>query len=61
MRIALQEAERAFEEDEIPVGAVVICNGKPVGRGHNQVERLQDPTAHAEMIAITAAAAALGL
>jgi tRNA(adenine34) deaminase len=56
MKLALQEAERAFEQDEVPVGAVVVQNGKVIGRGHNQIERLQDPTAHAEMIAITAAA-----
>ena len=57
MRAALLEAERAYEEGEIPVGAVVLLQGKVIGRGHNQVERLKDPTAHAEIIAITAAAA----
>jgi tRNA(adenine34) deaminase len=55
MKQALREAERAAEEDEIPVGAVVVHAGAIIGRGHNQIERLQDPTAHAEMIAITAA------
>jgi tRNA(adenine34) deaminase len=56
MKQALREAENAFEEDEVPVGAVVVHDGKIIGRGHNQIERLQDPTAHAEMIALTAAA-----
>jgi tRNA(adenine34) deaminase len=56
MKQALREAERAFEEDEVPVGAVIVKDGKIIGRGHNQIERLQDPTAHAEMIALTAAA-----
>ncbi len=55
MKQALREAERAYEQDEVPVGAVVVQNGTIIGRGHNQIERLQDPTAHAEMIAITAA------
>jgi tRNA(adenine34) deaminase len=55
MKQALREAERAFEQDEVPVGAVVVHKGKIIGRGYNQIERLQDPTAHAEMIAITAA------
>jgi tRNA(adenine34) deaminase len=59
MKQALREAERAFEEDEVPVGAVVVHDGKIIGRGHNQIERLQDPTAHAEMIALTAAAGTL--
>ncbi|MBM4162819.1 MAG: nucleoside deaminase [Ignavibacteria bacterium] len=56
MKQALREAEKAFEQDEVPVGAVVVHKGKIIGRGHNQIERLQDPTAHAEMIALTAAA-----
>lgn len=60
MALALREAERAREEDEVPVGAVIVAEGRVVGRGHNQRERLSDPTAHAEMIAITAAAEALG-
>lgn len=61
MRIAFQEAERAFDEQEVPVGAVVVHNGQIVGRGHNMVEQLNDPTAHAEMIAITAACETLGV
>jgi tRNA(adenine34) deaminase len=56
MKQALREAEKAFEQVEVPVGAVVVHEGKVIGRGHNQTERLQDPTAHAEMIALTAAA-----
>ena len=55
MKAALREADRAFEEGEVPVGAVVVHSGQIVGRGRNMVERLQDPTAHAELIAITAA------
>ena len=55
MKQALREAERAYEQDEVPVGAVVVQKGRIIGRGCNQIERLQDPTAHAEMIAITAA------
>jgi tRNA(adenine34) deaminase len=55
MKQALREAMRAYELDEVPVGAVVVHEGKIIGRGHNQIERLQDPTAHAEMIALTAA------
>ena len=55
MKMALREAERAFEMEEVPVGAVVVKDGQVVGRGHNLVETLRDPTAHAEMIAITAA------
>lgn len=60
MREALKEARAAYEEDEIPVGAVVVCKGRIIGKGHNMTERLGDPTAHAEMIAITAATEALG-
>lgn len=60
MKQALKEAEKAFEEEEIPVGAVVVLNGKIIGRGYNQVERLKDPTAHAEMIALTSAFNYLG-
>ncbi len=56
MFAALQEAENAIEENEVPVGAVIVHKNKIIGRGYNQVERLHDPTAHAEMIAITAAA-----
>jgi tRNA(adenine34) deaminase len=55
MYAALQEAEKAFEEDEVPVGAVIVHKKKIIGRGYNQVEKLKDATAHAEMIAITAA------
>ena len=55
MYAALQEAETAFDEKEIPVGAVIVKGGRIIGRGHNQTERLKDPTAHAEMIAVTAA------
>ena len=60
MHRALQEAFRAFEADEIPVGAVVVCQNKIIARAHNLTERLNDVTAHAEMQAITAAANALG-
>ncbi len=56
MFAALQEAEQAFTEDEIPVGSIVTFRDKIIGKGHNQIERLKDPTAHAEMIAITSAA-----
>ncbi|MFC1729605.1 tRNA adenosine(34) deaminase TadA [candidate division KSB1 bacterium] len=59
MNLAFKEAEKAYSENEIPVGAVVLLDGKVIGRGYNQVERLNDPTAHAEIIAITAAAAYL--
>ena len=57
---ALKEARAAFNEDEIPVGSVVVCKGRIIGKGHNMTETLHDPTAHAEMIAITAATEALG-
>lgn len=60
MREAIQEARKAFEADEVPVGAVIVSNGKIIARGHNQVECLSDPTAHAEMIAVTSAASNLG-
>ncbi|MES2619159.1 MAG: nucleoside deaminase [Bacteroidota bacterium] len=60
MRRALDQAQRAFDEEEIPIGAVVVCNGKIIGKGYNQTEKLTDVTAHAEMIAITAAATELG-
>jgi tRNA(adenine34) deaminase len=56
MHAALQEAEKALEENEVPIGAVVVFENKIIGRGYNRVERLKDPTAHAEMISITAAA-----
>ena len=60
MRLALNEARKAFEEQEVPIGAVVVADGAVIGRGHNLVETLSDPTAHAEMQALTAAAATLG-
>lgn len=60
MRIALAEARQAADEGEIPVGAVVVAGGNVIARAHNLTERLTDVTAHAEMQAITAAAAALG-
>ncbi|MDD5669076.1 MAG: tRNA adenosine(34) deaminase TadA [Candidatus Omnitrophica bacterium] len=60
MREALKEARVAFEEDEVPVGAVIVHGNRVIARAHNQIERLQDPTAHAEMIAITSAANYLG-
>lgn len=59
MRQALREAEAALETGDVPVGAVIVHDGQIVGRGRNQRELLQDPTAHAEMIAITAAAEAV--
>lgn len=55
MFAALQEAEKAFEDGEVPVGAVIVKDDRVISRGYNQVERLKDPTAHAEMIAITSA------
>lgn len=60
MRQAVLEAEKAFYEDEVPVGAVIVCNGKIIAKAHNMVEQLNDVTAHAEMLAITAAEEALG-
>ncbi|GIV62136.1 tRNA adenosine(34) deaminase TadA [Rhodocaloribacter litoris] len=60
MKLALKEAERALEQGEVPVGAVIVQGERVVGRGHNLIETLQDPTAHAEMIAITAACETLG-
>ncbi len=60
MRQALREAQLAFDADEVPVGAVVVWDNKIISRGHNQVERLNDSTAHAEMIALTAAFNGLG-
>jgi len=59
MEAALDEARRALEEGEVPVGAVVVHGGRILGRGHNQVETTWDPTAHAEIIAIGAASGAL--
>ncbi len=55
MQEALKEAQKALEEDEVPVGAVIVNDGQIIARGHNQIERLKDPTAHAEMIALTSA------
>lgn len=60
MRQALAEAQEAYDADEVPIGAVVVCDGAVVGRGHNLTEQLNDVTAHAEMQAITAAANTLG-
>jgi len=60
MREALKEAQKAFSRDEVPVGCVIVHKGAIVGRGHNQVEMLKDPTAHAEMLALTSAANSLG-
>jgi tRNA(adenine34) deaminase len=60
MRIALDEAMRAAEEGEVPVGAIVVLDGRVLGRGHNRTEATHDPTAHAEILAIGAASAALG-
>lgn len=59
MKHALRQAESAYAEDEVPIGAVVVANNQIIGKGYNQVERLSDPTAHAEMLAITAASASL--
>ena len=60
MKMALREAEKAFEEGEVPVGAVVVVNNRIISRGYNMVEKLKDPTAHAEIIALTSAFNALG-
>lgn len=60
MKEALKEAQKAFEEDEVPVGAVIVCQNKVIARAHNLTERLNDVTAHAEMQAITSAANFLG-
>ena len=60
MREALKEAKKAFEDDEVPVGAVVVHKAKIIARGYNQIERLKDPTAHAEMLVLTSAANYLG-
>lgn len=60
MMQALKEAKKAYDDDEIPIGALVVVNEKIIARGHNMTERLNDPTAHAEMIALTAAFNALG-
>jgi tRNA(adenine34) deaminase len=60
MRAALAEATKALDEGEVPIGAVVVREGRIVGRGHNQTERLQDATAHAEILAIGAASSTVG-
>jgi tRNA(adenine34) deaminase len=60
LRLALQEAQQAFDEDEVPVGAVIAHGERVIASAHNQREQLHDPTAHAEMIAITQAAESLG-
>ena len=60
MEQAFREAEKAYEKKEIPIGAVLVFENKIIGRGHNLTETLQDPTAHAEMIAITAASEYMG-
>ena len=60
MRQAIDEARKALVEQEVPIGAIVVCGGRVIGRGHNLVETLCDATAHAEMQSITAAATTLG-
>ncbi len=60
MMLALKEARLAYEEDEIPIGAVVVMNDKVIARGRNMTEKLNDPTAHAEMIALTSAFNSIG-
>ena len=60
MEQAFREAEKAFEKGEVPIGAVIVEQDRIIGRGHNMVERLQDPTAHAEVLALRAASRALG-
>jgi tRNA(adenine34) deaminase len=60
MRLALREAERALDHDDVPIGAVIVRDGEVVGAGHNERELRSDPTAHAEMIALREAARALG-
>ena len=60
MKKALEEARLAYEENEIPVGAIVVCNNQIIAKAHNQTERMHDVTAHAEMIAISAATEFLG-
>jgi len=60
MRMALEEAQKAYDLNEVPIGAVIVKNDKLIGRGHNRTETSKDPTAHAEIIAIREAAKALG-
>src|SRR5579863_2611245 len=57
---SLKEARKAFQEEEVPIGAIIVMNTKIIARGHNQTERLKDPTAHAEIIALTSAFSYLG-
>lgn len=59
MQYALKEAEKAYDKDEIPIGAVIVFENRVIAKGHNQVETLKDPTAHAEIIAITSASSYL--
>ncbi|MBK7959316.1 MAG: nucleoside deaminase [Bacteroidetes bacterium] len=59
MKIALLEAQKAYDEGEVPIGALVVANGQIIGKGYNQTEKLHDSTAHAEMIAITSAFSSL--
>ena len=58
--MALAQASEAASEDEVPIGAVIVCRGRIIGKGHNMTDRLKDPTAHAEMIALTSATQAMG-
>lgn len=58
--MAPAQASEAASEDEVPIGAVIVCRGRIIGKGHNMTERLKDPTAHAEMIALTSATQAMG-
>ncbi|MFV0605341.1 MAG: nucleoside deaminase [Niabella sp.] len=60
MQLAIREAQRAFDEDEVPIGAIVVQNDKIIARGYNMTEKLNDPTAHAEMIALTSAFSNMG-
>ncbi|MES2430495.1 MAG: nucleoside deaminase [Bacteroidota bacterium] len=60
MQMALKEAKRAFDEDEVPIGAIVVMNNRVIAKGYNQVEKLSDSTAHAEIIALTSAFNFLG-
>lgn len=60
MRLAIQEAEKGFRIGEVPVGAVIVLDGRVIGRGYNQTAKLKDPTAHAEILAITSACEVVG-
>jgi tRNA(adenine34) deaminase len=60
MKIALEEAKRAFDKDEVPIGAIIVLNDKIIAKAHNLTETLNDPTAHAEMLAISSANQYLG-